>query len=361
MACIAHRLEIAAVLVACAALVECTGSLDSGTTGLDSGRVPPALGAAKERLTASDWKVIGTGDFNFDGMTDVLWNDPGKNTMAVWLMRGTHLLTPGLVIPGPTGDGWRTLTPADFNLDGMADVPWSNCGKSTMATWLMAGPRVLIPGPEIPGPLGDGWSAVTAADFNFDGSADMLWYNAEKNRMAVWLMAGSKLLLAGPELPAPVGLGWVVTTAADFNFDGMADVLWNNPGTNQMAVWLMTSTQLLMPGSVIPGPIGAGWSTVAAADFNFDGMVDVIWNNSTHGSTAVWLMNGTLLRTAGPELPGPIGAGWSVAYAADFNFDGMADVIWQNPTPLRMTVWLMTGTHLLLPGPEIPGPASLGP
>ena len=102
-----------------------------------------------------------------------------------------------------------------------------------------------------------------------------------------------------------------------------------------------------------------GSSQKSRTHFNFDGMVDVIWNNSAHGSMAVWLMNGTLLRTAGPELPGPIGAGWSVAYAADFNFDGKADAIWQNPAPLRMTVWLMNGTHLLLPGPEIPGPARL--
>jgi hypothetical protein len=72
-------------------------------------------------------------------------------------------------------------------------------------------------------------------------------------------------------------------------------------------------------------------------------------------------MNATQVLTAGPEIPGPIGAGWSVAYAADFNFDGMADAIWQNPTPLRMAVWLMSATHLLLPGPEIPGPADLGP
>ena len=65
MACVAHRLKIAVILVACFSLVECTGSLDSGATGPDSGRVPSALGAAKERLTASDWKVIGTGDFNW--------------------------------------------------------------------------------------------------------------------------------------------------------------------------------------------------------------------------------------------------------------------------------------------------------
>lgn len=358
MKSLVRRLDIAVLVAAGSALLACTGHPESGP---ESGRVTPALGADTQRLTAGDWKVIGAGDFNLDGSADVLWANPVKSAMAVWLMRGTHLLLPGPAIPGPLGAGWSALTPADFNFDGLADVPWSNAGTSTMETWLLAGPHLLLPGPEIPGPVGEGWSAVTAADFNLDGFADMLWYNAGTNRMAVWLMAGTRLLQAGPELPAPPGPGWIVSTAADFNYDGMADVLFNNPTSNEMSVWLMSGTELLAPGPVIPGPSGAGWSAVTAADFNLDGMADVIWTNSAHGSMAVWLMNGPLLRHPGPELPGPIGAGWSVAYAADFNFDGMADAIWQNAAPTRMAVWLMSGTHLLLPGPEIPGPADLGP
>ena len=360
MCSLANLIKIVGIFVPSSALIVCTGSLDGGTNSPASGCASPPLRAVQESLTGG-WKVIAAGDFNLDGRADVLWNNPGNNTMAVWLMSGTQLLTPGPVIPGPSGDGWSLLTPADFNADGMADVPWSNSGDGTMDTWLMAGTKLLLPGPVVPGPSGDGWSAVTAADFNFDGMADMLWYNAGKHRMAVWLMAGTKLLLPGPELPAPDGEGWSVVTAADFNLDGMADVLWNNPGTNQIAVWPMRGAQLLTPGPVIPGPSGAGWSAVTAADFNTDGMADVLWNNSVNRSTAVWLMSGTQLLTPGPEIPGPIGAGWSVAYGADFNFDGMADMLWQSADENRMAVWLMSGTQLLLPGPAIPGPADVGP
>src|SRR4029450_9600189 len=106
---------------------------------------------------------------------------------------------------------------------------------------------------------------------------------------------------------------------------------WNNPGTNQMAVWLMRGTQLLQPGPEIPGPSGAGWSAATATDFNGDNMADVIWSNPGTNQMAVWLMRGTQLLLPGPEIPGPIGEGWSVAHAADFNGDGMADVIWNNP------------------------------
>ena len=48
---------------------------------------------------------------------------------------------------------------------------------------------------------------VIAADFNADGMADVLWYNEGTRAITVWLMAGNDLLLAGPEIPALPGDG----------------------------------------------------------------------------------------------------------------------------------------------------------
>ena len=361
MRCLLRWSRYAGLLAGALALGACATDVDSATDDPAARAAPPPLGATQQSDTYAGWKVIGSGDFNLDGQADVLWNEPTKNATAVWLMHGTHLLAAGPVIPGPAGEGWSPLTPAELNFDGMNDVPWSNSGTGTMAVSLMTGTHLLAPGPVIPGPIGAGWSAVTAADFNFDGAADMLWYNTAGHAMAVWLMSGTHLFVPGPTLPTPAGDGWVVTTAADFNLDGQADVLWNNPVTNTVAVWLMRGTHLLAAGPEIPGPSGPGWTAITAADFNFDGMNDVIWSNSVNGSMAVWLMSGTHMLAPGPEIPGPIGPGWSVTYAGDFNFDGMADAIWQNTTTPRMAIWLMSGTHLLAPGPEIPGPAPLGP
>lgn len=344
------------LLAATLALGACAPGDDSAARPSET---PP--GAAQQRDTYAGWKVIGSGDFNLDGQADVLWNEPTRNAVAVWLMHGTHLLAPGPVLPGPAGDGWSPLTPADFNFDGLNDVPWSDSKDGSMAVWLTEGTHLLAAGPVIPGPLGSGWSAATAADFNSDGAADMVWYNSAAHEMAIWLMSGTHLLAPGPTLPAPADDGWVVVTAADFNLDGQADVLWNNPTTNTMAVWLMRGTHLLAAGPEIPGPAGPGWTAITAADFNFDGMNDVIWSNSARGSMAVWLMTGSHVLAAGAEIPGPAGPGWSVAYAGDFNFDGMADAIWQNTAAPRLAIWLMSGTHLLAAGPEIPGPAPLGP
>jgi hypothetical protein len=40
------------------------------------------------------WTIVGTGDFNGDGMTDILWQDT-TGQRVLWFMNGTSLSTSG--------------------------------------------------------------------------------------------------------------------------------------------------------------------------------------------------------------------------------------------------------------------------
>jgi hypothetical protein len=187
-------------------------------------------------------------------MTDVLWVNTRRGSLAVWLMNGPQVLWPGPELPGLSGDGWNAVTVADFNRDGLPDVPWYNSGRSSIAVWLMNGTQVLWPGPDLHGPSGGGWEATATGDLNSDSMADVLWSNPGESSMIVWLMNGTQLLAPGPEIQGPRGGGWSPATSGDFNFDGMLDVLWYSPGKHAIAVWLMAGTQVLLPGPEIPGP-----------------------------------------------------------------------------------------------------------
>jgi serralysin len=73
---------------------QCT-VLSDGTSLMGGGAVGPNPGA--------DWHVQGTGQFNGDGRSDILWqNDNGQ--AAVWLMDGTTLLSGMFVGPNPGAD-----------------------------------------------------------------------------------------------------------------------------------------------------------------------------------------------------------------------------------------------------------------
>jgi hypothetical protein len=313
-----------------------------------------AIRAAMQREAVTDWRIFNSADANGDGLSDLFWSSPSANLLSVWLMNGAHVLAPGRPIPGPPGEGWTAVNAGDFNRDGMSDVVWTNAARGTMAVWLLNGAELLAPGPEIAGP-GRGWAVVNSGDTNGDGMADAIWYDASANRFSVWLMNGVHVLAPGPEIPGPPGEGWVVTNLADANGDGLADIYWTNPTTNQMSVWLLNGAHVLAPGPVIPGP-GAGWTGVTSADFNRDGLNDLIWTNADRGAMAVWLLNGAHVLAPGPAIPGPSGEGWAIAYAGDTNGDGMADAIWQKSGTSQFAVWLMNGAQLLAPGAVISGP-----
>lgn len=311
----------------------------------------PLLGPGEE-----GWRLPPTGDFNQDGLQDILWRDHNDNHLAVALMNGTRLVEMGPSIPGPPGADWVVVNGAvDFNLDGMSDVLWYDAPRNRIQVWLMRGTVPLEQGPVIQGPPGDGWTCIPAGDFNLDGMADVLWYNPRTNRMIVWLMSGTEPLERGPELPGP-GDGWLADFASDFDRDGMADVFWYDHTANRMAVWLMAGTAVREAGPVLQVPVGDGWILAGAGDFNRDGVIDALWYSSRTQRMSVSLMWGTGLLEQGPEIPGPSGGDWIVGDAADCNGDGMSDVLWLSTEPLESRVWLMDGTTPMVKGESIPGP-----
>jgi len=316
-----------------------------------SGRVTQAGGD-------DGWKIVQAADFNFDGMADVLWNDTRDNLFSVWLMEGTMPRALGPVLAGPPGDGWSATTAGDFNRDGMADVLWSNTKNNRFAVWLMKGASVLAPGPEIPGPIGDDWTlAPSVSDFNVDGWSDVVFHQAKTNLFSVWLMNGATVLARGPALHGPIGDEWIVSTTADFNGDGMGDVTWTNATNTGMAIWLMNGTTLLARGPSVSGPLGSGWTLcTSAGDVDFDGMADLVWTKDQPSLSTVWRMGGTSLLAQGPLVAGPEDDGWSVATTGDLNADGMTDLVWQAQNPPRMAAWVMRGTSVAMAGPGIQGP-----
>ena len=96
--------------------------------------------------------------------------------------------------------------------------------------------------------------------------------------------------------------------------------------------------------TTVGGNLGVTWHEKAAADFNGDGVSDILWQND-NGQAAIWLMSGINVAAEGlaGDNPGP---SWHVKDAEDFNGDGKADILWQNDdgTP---AVWLMSGLSVL--------------
>ena len=94
------------------------------------------VGAVGSFNPGPSWQIKGTGDFNGDGKSDILWQDQ-DGTAAVWLMDGTNATFVGAIghNPGPT---WQIKGTGDFNGDGKSDITWQH-DSGTPAVWLMDG------------------------------------------------------------------------------------------------------------------------------------------------------------------------------------------------------------------------------
>jgi FG-GAP-like repeat len=88
------------------------------------------------------WAIVGTGDFNGDGKSDILWQAFGPRPpgpVAVWLMNGAQV-TQSAVLGSPGGT-WSIAETGDFDGDGKSDILWHDT-SGTVAIWFMNGTQV---------------------------------------------------------------------------------------------------------------------------------------------------------------------------------------------------------------------------
>ncbi len=65
--------------------------------------------------------MVGTGDFNGDGDSDILWQN-ANGQVAIWEMNGTNSdRREATVSPNP-GPNWKAIGTGDFNGDGFSDI-----------------------------------------------------------------------------------------------------------------------------------------------------------------------------------------------------------------------------------------------
>src|ERR1700734_3679739 len=112
----------------------------------------------------------------------------------------------------------------------------------------------------------------------------------------------------------------MIAGVGDFNGDGYADILWRNTTTGQVLIWLMNGSAITNTGSVGVGYVTSDWAIVGVGDFNGDGKADILWQNPPTGQLYIYFMNGTTI--AGGGSVSYIPPGWNVAGSGDFNGDG---------------------------------------
>jgi Ca2+-binding RTX toxin-like protein len=182
------------------------------------------------------WLFEGRGDFNGDGQIDHLFRHIGTGENLVWYLdgSGSRIGSANLSIPF-VDTGWNVAGVGDFNGDGVSDILWRHQTAGLTSLWQMNGVTASAT-TLLSIPVGSDWQIAGVGDFAGDGRADILWRNPGAGLTSVWQMNGATIL-STTLLSHAAPVGWEVGAVGDFLGDGKADILWRNDTGN--VLWQM--------------------------------------------------------------------------------------------------------------------------
>ena len=165
------------------------------------------------RVSDTNWKIVAVADLNNDGHTDFLWRERTQGWLAAWLLQGTSLVTSVGLSPERIGDtNWVIAGTGDFNGDQKTDIVWQHRVDGWIAVWLMDGVTLLDSLLLAPNRVTDtNWQIQAVGDLNGDGQPDLLWRETAVGWVTAWLMNGLTLNQSVDLSPGQVAVNWRIS------------------------------------------------------------------------------------------------------------------------------------------------------
>jgi serine/threonine protein kinase/Flp pilus assembly protein TadD len=288
---------------------------------LDTPRAQPGFQAPVSFNTGQVPVFVASGDFNDDGIPDLVTANQADDSVSVLLGNGDGTFQPA--VPYAAGSDPSCVVVADFNRDGKLDLAVANYSSHNVSVLLGNGDGTFQAAAAYDsqgGPL-----SIAVSDFNGDGNPDLIVANEVASSVSVFLGKGDGTFQAAVDYqcggsPYSVAVG-------DFNGDGHADLAVANCLANgTVSVLLGNGDGTFQAAQTFAA--GNGPSCVAVGDFNDDGHLDlVVALNSTSGKgSTVGLLLGKGDGTFQAVTTHPVGiAPWYVA-VGDLNGDGILDL-----------------------------------
>jgi hypothetical protein len=287
---------------------------------------------------------VAVGDFNGDDAPDLAVADAGDlqgNGAGVSVLLGNGDGSFQAARTFAAGLGPRSVAVGDFNGDGHLDLAVANYSGSNVSVLLGSGDGSFRPG--VSYATGSRPVSVAVGDFNGDGHLDLAVANYSGDSVSVLLGSGDGTFQASPSYfagtqPRSVAVG-------DFTGAGIPDLAVADAGDSLgrgegVSVLLGNGDGTFQAGHTYAA--GPGPESVAVGDFNGDGILDLVVANggSNNNNVSVLLGNGDGTFQAARSFAA--GVSPSSVAVADFNDDGILDLAVANNT-IQGTVSVLLG------------------
>lgn len=134
------------------------------------------------------WMVVGNGDYNGDGTSDILIRHSVTGQNWMFLMNGSTILPASGPVNTVSNLNSLPLGDGDYNGDGMADVLWYNTVTGKGFMYLMNG--TTIQDWDVLGFINTDYTVVGDGDYNGDSFADILLYDTVTGQLRIVFMSG---------------------------------------------------------------------------------------------------------------------------------------------------------------------------
>jgi hypothetical protein len=293
---------------------------------LDSGVYTVRVSAAQ---SSTAYSLSLTGQANQH--SDLMWRNASADVSGTWLMNNAAFSTATLTANAPTlgaNSDWKMVGTGDWNGDGETDLVLRNDVADQTGFWFLKNnafqSAVLLDQAPLLGKDASGWKIVGTGDFNNDGNLDLTWQNYAAGEVGVWFLKGTSFESASFFTNAPQlsqnSFNWNVVGTGDFNSDGNSDLVLRNDVTDQTGFWFLKgktfNSAAVLDQAPALGVDASGWKIVGTGDFNNDSKPELVWQNRAAGQVGVWSLQGTSFQSAqlienAPAL-GAGSGGWQV-------------------------------------------------
>jgi trimeric autotransporter adhesin len=273
--------------------------------------------------------------------------DASNGNAVLWTTALTSETGAGFVgsslLPVASQNNGNTVLTADFNGDGIPDLVI--LGNDTISVLLGNGDGTFT---AAPGPSNDLPGAIAVGDFNGDGIPDLAVAPVLDEGSSEVLLGNGDGTFTNAGGSFGIGNGTVTSNsiaAADFNGDGKLDLVETCSGDETPCNNLL----LIQSGNgdgtftlACETPLSfAGSQSIAVGDFNEDGQPDLAVINSSANGVNVFLNKGGC-PSAVSAIP-LTGDGPTSIATADFNGDGKLDLAVANSGSNNVTILLGNG------------------
>ncbi|MGE7416486.1 beta strand repeat-containing protein, partial [Methylobacterium tarhaniae] len=274
---------------------------------------------------SSTYSVV-SADVNGDGKLDLITANQGDSSLSVLLGNGDGTFQSQQTFA--TGRMPFSVTAADLNQDGKLDLVATSFLDSSLSVLLGNGNGTF--GAQQTFTSGNNATSVTAADLNGDGKLDLVSQNSSSGTMSVLLGNGNGTFKDLQSYSTGAGSQPASVTTADVNRDGKADLVVASYGSSNLSVLLGNGDGTFQAQQTFGTGTASGPRSVVVADVNRDGKLDLVSANIDSNAVSVLLGNGD--GTFQAQQSYSIGAGSqpSSVAVADVDGDGTLDLVVTN-------------------------------